>query len=389
MIAVASCFAQILSWIDRAAFERAVRAHRAEQAAKGFSCWERLVAMLFCQMGAANSLRESCGGLATALGKLLHLGLRHVPIRSTLAYANAHRPWRLYETVFYDLLRQCQALAARKRRRVRFKHPLRTLDATIIELCASVFDWARFQRTKGALTLHLQLDHQGCLPCWALMTDGDTTDVRVAQALTFAPGTIVVVDRGYLDYALYARWTAAGVWFVTRPRTTMIYHVLERRPVPLRTVVLSDEVIQLTSPHAADRCPVPLRQIMIWDAQHHRSLTFLTNIQHLAASTVAAIYKDRWQIELFFKALKQHLKIKTFVGTTENAVQVQIGTALIAMVLLKLLLLKSTWTWSLSNLAALLRFNLLTYRDLWAWLNAPFERSIVEPMPQQARLFGH
>ncbi len=280
MIAVASCFAQILSLIDRAAFERAVRAPRAAQAAKGFSCWEQLVAMLFCQMGAANSLREICGGLATALGKLVHLGLRHAPSRSTLAHANAHRPWRLYETVLYDLLRQCQALAARKRRRFRFKPPLRTLDATIIELCASVFDWARVQRTKGAIKPHLQLDHQGCLPCWALMTDGDTNDVRVAQALTFAPGTIVVVDRGYLDYALYARWTAAGVWFMTRPRTNMIYHVLERRPVPLRTVVLSDEVIQLTSPHAAARCPVPLRHIVIWDAQHHRALTFLTNIQH-------------------------------------------------------------------------------------------------------------
>ena len=205
MVAVASCFSQILGLMDRVVFARAVRQHQAERAAKGYTWWEQFVAMLFCQMGAAHSLREICGGLATACGKLVHLGLRQAPTRSTLAYANAQRPWQLFETVFYDLLQRCQALAATKRRRFRFKHPLRTLDTTIIELCASVFDWARFQRAKGAIKLHLQLDHQGCLPCWALMTDGDTNDVRVAQALNFAPGTIVVIDRGYLDYALYQR----------------------------------------------------------------------------------------------------------------------------------------------------------------------------------------
>src|SRR6267143_2164824 len=348
MVAVASCFAQILSLIDRAGFARAVRHHQAEHGAKGFSCWEQFVSMLFCQMGSAHSLREICGGLATALGKLVHLGVRRTPTRSTLAYANAHRPWQLYETLFYQVLTQCQAVAALKRRRFRFKHPLRTLDTTIIELCATVFDWARFVRTKG---------------------------------------TIVAMDRGYLDYALYHRWTTAEVWFVTRPRTNMLYEVLDQRPVPTRGPVLADEVIRLTGPHAADRCTVPLRQVTIWDETQQRTLTFLTNIMHLAASTIAAIYKERWQIELLFKALKQHLRIKTFVGTSENAVQVQIWIALIAMLLLKFLQLKSTWPWSLSNLAALLRFNLLTYRDLWTWLNAPFGCPAITPMPMQATLF--
>ena len=388
MIAVASCFSQILSLIDRAAFARAVHAHRAEHGAKGFSCGDQFVAMLFCQMGAAHSLREICGGLATALGKVVHLGLRRAPSRSTLAYANTHRPWQLFETVFYDVLGHCQALAATKRRRFRFQHPLRMLDATIIELCATVFDWARFQRTKGAIKLHLQLDHQGCLPCWALVTDGDTNDVRVAQHLAFAPGTIVVIDRGYLDYALYQRWAETGVWFVTRPRTNMLYAVQECRPVSGRGGVTRDETIWLTSPHAADRCTVPLRRVVLWDAAQRRELVFLTNIRHLAARTIAAIYKERWQIELFFKALTQHLKIKTFVGTSENAVQVQIWTALIAMLLLKYLHLKSAWAWSVSNLAAMLRFNLLSYRDLWAWLDAPFEVPIAEPVPEQLGLLG-
>lgn len=387
MIPATSCFSQLLSLVDRSAFARAVRRHEAERGAKGFSCWDQFVAMLFCQMGAAHSLREICGGLATAMGKLVHLGVRQAPTRSTLAYANIHRPWQLYQTVFEDLLKSCQELAATKKRRFRFKHPLRSLDTSIIELCVKVFDWARFQRTKGAVKLHLQLDHQGCLPCWALVTDGDTNDVRIAQKLEFAPGTIVVMDRGYLDYALYERWSQSGVYFVTRSRTNMLYRVIEKWPVGVRGNVKRDQMIELTSAHARERCTTRLRQVVVWDAEHKAEVVFLTNVFHLAASTIGAIYKDRWQIELFFKALKQNLKIKTFVGTSENAVNVQIWTALIAMLLLKFLLLKSTWSWSLSNLAAMLRFNLLSYRDLWAWLDAPFDIPIVIPNGEQMVLF--
>ena len=220
------------------------------------------------------------------------------------------------------------------------------------------------------------------------MTDGDTNDVRVAQQLTCAPGTIVAMERGDRDYALYPRWTVTGVGFVTRPRTTMLYEVLARRPVPPRGCVLADEVIRLTGLPAADRCSVPLRQVTIWDETQQRRLLFLTHLMHLAASTIAAIYKERGQIERLVKALKQRLNIKTFVGTSENAVQIQIWIALLAMLLLKCLQLKSPWPWSLSNLAALLRFNLLTYRDLGAWLNAPFRRPGITPAPMQATLFA-
>lgn len=262
---------------------------------------------------------------------------------------------------------------------------LRTLDTTIIELCAAVFDWALFQRTKGALNLHLQLDHQGCLPCWALVTDGDTNDVRVAQRLTFAPGTIVVIDRGDLDYALCHRWTVADVGFVTRPPINMLYEFLEQHPVPTRGSVLADEVIHLTGLRAADRCVIPLRQVTIWDEPQQRVLTFLTNLMHLAASAIAAIYKERWQNERLFTALKQHLKLKTFVGTSENAVQVQIWIVLIAMLWLKFLQLKTSWPWSLSNLTALLRF---TYRNLWTWLDAPFDRPLRGSTPPQGALYA-
>ena len=388
MITVTSCFSQLLSLIDRAGFARAVKQHQAERGAKGFSCWDQFVSMLFCQMGAAHSLREICGGLGTAMGKLVHLGMREAPSRSTLAYANNHRPWQVYQTVFEDLLTQCQALAACKKRRFRFKNPLRSLDGSVIELCVSVFDWARFQRTKGAIKLHLQLDHQGYLPCCAVLTDANTSEISIARQMEFAPGTIVVVDRGYLDYTLYERWSRTGVYFVTRSHSNMVYEVVETRVLAMRGSVLSDQTIKLSSHYAQKRCPTPLRRVVVWNADHEREFVFLTNITHLAASTIAAIYKERWQIELFFKALKQNLKIKTFVGTSENAVQVQIWTALIAMLLLKFLLLKSTWAWSLSNLAAMLRFNLLSYRDLWVWLDAPFKVSIVTPQQEQMSLLG-
>lgn len=181
------------------------------------------------------------------------------------------------------------------------------------------------------------------MPCWALVTAGDVNDVRVAQRLTFAPGTIVAIDRGYLDYAFYhaGLWLGCGLSRAHAPN--MLYEVLDQRPVPTRGPVLADAVIRLTGTHAADRCTVPLRQGTIWDETQQRTLTFLTNIIHLAASTVAAIYKERGQIELLFKALKQHLRIKTFVGTTENDVPIQIWIALLAMLLLKFLQLKSTW----------------------------------------------
>lgn len=343
--------------------------------------------MVFCQMGAAHSLREICGGLATALGKLVHLGVKAAPPRSTLAYANEHRPWQVYESVFLSVLARCQVLAATKRRKFRFKNPLRSLDATVIDLCLKVFDWARFRRAKGAIKLHLQLDHQGYLPCWAMVTDGKTHEVKVAQRLTFEPGTIVAEDRGYSDYRLWARWTEEGVYFVTRAKQNMDYEVLERRAVLERGNVLRDEGIRLTGVKAQQHCPHRLRRIVVWDDQKQEEIELVTNLFHFAASTVAAIYKDRWQIELFFKALKQNLRVKTFVGTSENAVKTQIWTALIAILLLKFLQLKSSWNWSLSNLAAMLRFNLLTYRDLWAWLDAPFDVPVVEPPTRQLSLF--
>jgi hypothetical protein len=291
--------------------------------------------------------------------------------------------------VFNQLLVRCRQLAVTKRRRFRFKNPLRSLDATVIDLCLEVFDWARFRRTKGAIKLHLQLDHQGYLPCWALVTDAKTHEVKPARALHFEPGTIVALDRAYIDFSLFTRWTTGGVFFVTRPKQNMSYTVLKRRGILWRGNVISDEEIRLSGLLTKEKYPYRLRRIVVWDKKNEREIVFLTNIFHFAASTVASIYKERWQIELFFKALKQNLKVKTFVGTNENAVKTQIWTALIAMLLLKFLQIKSSWNWSLSNLAAMLRFNLLSYRDLWAWLDDPFQVPIIEPGSYQLSLFAH
>jgi hypothetical protein len=366
-----SMFSQLLKLFPRTEFQALVKRTHAERHARGFSCWGQFVAMLFCQLGRAHSLREICGGLRSSEGKLTHLGIS-APSRSTLAYANAHRPWQLYRAVFEGLLARCQPLA-KGRRKFRFKNKLVSLDSTVIDLCATLFDWAHFRRTKGAVKLHCLLDHDGYLPSVVVITEGKRHDVRVARTLRFEPGTIVVMDRGYVDYAWFGRLTTAGVFFVTRLKDNAVYRVVERQRVPERSAVLRDEVITLTGGAAVAAGPHRLRRVEVDDPDKGGTLVFLTNHLALGATTIAAIYKDRWQIELFFKALKQNLKIKTVVGTTANALKVQVWTALIAMLLLKYLQLRSRFAWSLANLVALLRMNLFTHRDLWTWLDQPFE----------------
>ncbi len=386
MSKVCSIFSQMLQLISRAGFDAAVRRHQAERHARGFTSWGQFVAMLFCQLGGAKSLREICGGLAASEGKLRHLGLPEAPPRSTLAYANEHRPWQLYQEVFHQLLAQGQALAAhtfRGQHKFRFKNKLISMDATVIDLCASVFDWAQYRRTKGAVKLHLLLDHNGFLPCYAVITEGKQHEVRVARQLSFTPGTLLVMDRGYNDYHWFFDLTQQGVYFVTRMKENSDYLVVEERELPRRKGLLRDQVICLYQ-QAREGKECYFRRIEFYDEQQDRVLVFLTNNLKLAAATVAEVYQQRWQIELFFKALKQNLRVKTFVGTTANALKTQIWAALIAMLLIKYLQLKSTFGWSLSNLVALLRQQLFVYRDLWVWIDHPFQApEPPESLPEQ------
>lgn len=366
----ASIFSQVLSVINRRDFGRAVRATKAEKGAKGFSSWDQFVAMMFCQLAQAKSLREIDAGLRSCEGKLRHLGVSEAPRRSTLSYANAHRPWELFERIFYEVLAQAQLYAPGKS--LKFKHKLYSIDSTVIELCATMFDWAKYRTAKGAAKLHLVLDHDGCLPHYALITEGAVADVTVAQGLAMPKGSIVVMDRGYVDYAMFERWSAQGVGFVTRLKANASCQITAEHALPQNRPIRADQSIEFQAFQAGRRIKGTYRRVKVWLEDKQEELVLVTNLHHLGATTIAAIYKQRWQIELFFKALKQNLKIKTFVGTTANAVHIQIWTALIAIVLVKFLQFRSRLKWALSNLVALLRWNLFAYRDLWTWINDPY-----------------
>jgi len=380
-----SIFGQILHLFSRREFFETVSATQAERGAKGFSCWDQFVAMLFCQLGQAHSLREICGGLASCFGKARHLGLHAAPKRSTLSYANEHRPWQLYEKIFYQLLGKCRQLDF-GRRRFRFKNKLFSMDATVIELCASLFDWAKFRQTKGAVKLHLLLDHDGYLPVFAHITDGKVHEVKVAQAMSLPPGSIVAIDRGYIDYELFGRWTQNGVSFVTRQKENARYLILEEKPIPKHRNILRDQIIEMEGFYSHQKYPGHLRRVEVWDEENEKVIVLLTNHMTFGSTTIAAIYKERWQIEVFFKTIKQNLRIKTFVGTSPNALLIQIWTALIAVLILKYLKFRSSFVWSISNLVAMLRYNLFTYRDLWIWIDQPFEPPPVAMMQEQLSL---
>lgn len=386
MIAPKSMFAQLLSLIERSGFQKAVKERGSEKGAKGFSSWNHFVCLLFAQLAGAGSLREVAGGLSGALGKLNHLGIFRSPNKSTLSYANNHRPWQLFEDVFKVMLGKAISMGRDSKKKFKFKNPLYSIDSSVIDLCLEVFDWALYKRTKGAVKLHLMLEHQSYLPCWVLISDGKTADVTVARTMSLTRGAIVAMDGGYVDFNLFSSWTAQGVYFVTRIKERMLYEVVEVRPLPAKvgrpaadraepsgSRVLRDETIVFTSQRAQSRCPLPLRLVTIWDESKKREMAFLSNNFKLSAATISLIYKDRWSIESFFKAIKQNLKIKTFLGTSENAVKSQLWTALLAILLMKYLQLMARLGWALSNLIALFRLNILVHRDLLAWLDNPNE----------------
>jgi len=338
--------------------------------------------MLFCHLGQAQSLREICGGLASCEGKLRHLGLPEAPRKSTLAYANEHRPWQLYQAVFQQLYTRLRQELAGAPRKFRFRNPLLTIDSSLIDLCSTSFDWARFRRGKGAAKLHLVLDAQGHLPRYAHITEGRASDLAIARTWQFEPGTILVCDRAYFAYRWFERMCQEGVFFVTRPRVYCRYEVLQQRAVPQGSNIVRDEIIRLGSPSWRTRMQSPVRRLEVWLPEKNMTLVLISNLLHLSARTIAEIYRERWEIEVFFRTLKQTLRVKTFVGTSANALKIQIWTALIAMLLLKYLQLRTATGWSLSMLVALLRQQLFVHRDLWRWLSDPWQPP--ENLPPEA-----
>ncbi len=303
MLQAASLFNQLLQHFPRTEFASLVKKHQAERAAKGFTCWTQFVSMTFCQLAHADSLREICNGLACSEGKLVHLGVTNAPNKSTLSYANEHRPAALFEDLFYTSLnrfRSQEGMGARKAK-FRFKNKLMSMDSTTISLCLDLFPWAKFRRAKGGVKAHVLLDHDDYLPSYVLITEAKKSDVRIAQSLDLNAGSIVAIDRGYCDYALFGKWDGRGVFFVTRLKDNAAYEVVESAIGPLPRNILADELIRFTGVKAVKDYPHPIRRVVVWDPINEREIVLLTNLLHFGPTTIAAIYKDRWEIELFFE----------------------------------------------------------------------------------------
>ena len=367
---------QMLQLFSRYEFDKAVSETGTEHHARGFRSWNHFVSMLFGQLSGQDSLRGIEAGLASQSQRLYHLGI--IPIhRSTLAYANQHRSHELFKKVFAAMLSKCQAIAPKHR--FRFKNPLYSMDASTITLCLSLFNWAKFRTTKGAVKLHVKLSHAGYLPTFMSVTTGKVHEQRIAPTIPLEAGDVVVMDRGYTDFSWFATLCEKGTYFVTRLKHNAHYRVLERRDVSHLTNIRSDQLIQFRGFYSSKKLPYRLRRIHASDPHTGKHVILLTNHLSWSAATIAAVYKDRWQVELFFKALKQQLKVKSFVGTSLNALLSQLWIALIAYLLLSYLKFKSSFCWSLYTLASILPTNLFVTRSLWDWLNAPFQ-----PPPSQS-----
>ena len=368
-------FSQLLKLVPRHDFETLAKQHHSGRAFRTASRWDQFVALTLGQLSGRSSLRDLVDNIAVQSHRLYHLGCRKVS-RSNLSRINEQKPYSLYEALFNRLLKRCQGVAPGHH--FRFKNQLYSLDASTIDLCLSVFPWADFRATKGAVKLHVGLSHQGYLPEFVTVTTGKDQDITVGRTLNFPKGSIVAVDKGYNDYAWYKQLTGKGIYFVTRLKINAKYKVVKAHKVLTSKGVISDQTIQFTGIQTAKKCPIPLRRIRYRDAVTDKDYVFLTNNFKLAARTIADIYKARWQVELFFKWIKQHLKIKAFIGTSKNAVMTQIWVALCVYLLLSFIRFQSKLGKSLYEMLRILQLNLFEKRDLLALLRgAPPDRKLI------------
>jgi putative transposase len=358
-------FSQILNFVPRHEFETLANQHHAGRSFRTASRWSQFVSLAMAQLSGRNSLRDIVDNLSAQAHRLYHLGSAKLS-RSNLSRINEDKPYTLYEALFGKLLSRCQGKVPGHD--FRFNNPLYSLDASTIDLCLSVFPWADFRTTKGAIKLHVGLNHNGYLPEFVTVTEGKTHEVTVGRTLQFSKGSMVAVDRGYNDYSWYKQLTEKGIYFVTRLKTNAQYRVVERRAVLKNKGLTSDQIIEFTGVQVAKKCPAKLRRIGYRDAETGKHYIFLTNNFKLAARTIADIYKARWQVELFFKWIKQNLKIKSFIGTSKNAVMTQIWIALCVYLLLAFIKFQSKLTKSMQQVLRLLQLNLFEKRDLMALL---------------------
>jgi len=358
-------FSQLLKFIPRHEFETLANRHHSGRSFRTASRWSQFVTMAMAQLAGRNSLRDIVENISAQAHRLYHLGSAKLS-RSNLSRINDGKPYALYEALFGKLLSRCQGVVPGHT--FRFKNPLYSLDASTIDLCLSVFPWADFRTTKGAIKLHVGLNHAGYLPEFVTVTEGKNHDVTVGRTLEFPKGSIVAIDKGYNDYAWYKQLSDKGIYFVTRLKTNAKYRTVSRRPVLKSKGLICDQTIEFTGIQTAKKCPVQLRRIAYRDAETGKRYVFLTNNFKLSAKTIADIYKARWQVELFFKWIKQNLKIKSFVGTSKNAVMTQIWIALCVYLLLAFLKFQSKLQKSTQQILRLLQLNLFEKRDLMALL---------------------
>jgi len=326
-------FTQLMTFLPKHEFRSCVQRYRGDRRIRNFSCLDQFLCMAFAQLTYRDSLRDIETCLRAIQSKLYHLGIRGKVSRSTLADANERRDWRIYSDFAQALIRHARQLYAADSFGVDLEHTAYALDSTTIDLCLSLFPWAEFRRNKGAIKLHTLLDLRGNIPCFVLITDGKTSDVTVLDKLVIEPGAFYVKDRGYIDFARLHRFTRNMAFFVTRAKRNMDYSRRCYRPVDKSTGLRSDQTIILTGPKTSKAYPVPLRRISFCDPETEKRFVFLSNNFLLPSLTIAKIYKCRWQVELFFKWIKQNLRIKTFYGTSPNAMKTQVWIAISVYVL--------------------------------------------------------
>lgn len=370
-------FSQIIHHLDRGLFSKSVEKYQTNKHNKGINSWTHMVSMLFCHLSKAQSIREITNGLLSITGNLNHLGIQgNSPSKSSLSYINAKRDWRLFRDYYYRLFENFQSRGNFKRRKFgRIKKKIYLLDSTVISVCLKVFDWAKYRKEKGAIKLHTMLDYDGCLPSYLYMSEGRQSDVKHAQYMQMPKKSVIVSDRGYQDFDMIYQWEKEEITFVMMLKKSINFEQVEelRLPEGKDEHIIKDEIISLTEESTKKSYPANLRRVVIYDSQKDRTIEVITNNFSWTASTIAELYKQRWMIEIFFKELKQHLKIKSFIGTSENAMWIQIWTAMISLLILRYLKEIAKYPWSLSNLIAFLRMNLFVKIVLTEWLDNPFK----------------
>ncbi len=372
---------QLLRLVPRHEFNALATEHHQGAKLRSINRWSQFVALALGQLAGRQSLRDIVSNLSAQAQRLYHSGCRPVS-RSTLARVNERQPHTLYEALFAKLYARCQGLAPRHR--FRFKNKLYSLDASLIDLSLSLFPWADYNRQKAAMKLHLVLDHDGYLPAFAAISEAKLSDIAAARTLNLPRSSIVVCDRGYIDYAWLDSLGRRGIFFVTRAHRDIDATTVEEHRLPEGSNLLFDQSIRLNGKKPRSLGMKPLRRVGYRDPETGKEYVFLTNIAHLAASTIAALYKERWQIELFFKWLKQNLKIKSLLGTSRNAVLTQIWVALCMCLLLAYLKFTARLGWSMQQMLRLLQLNLFVRRDLLGLLRGNPPPQAPPPTPQLA-----